>query len=321
MYEIHRQRRLILQRGHLIHRARKRLIDSRFSINFAEENNYKLNTMKYKTLSFLVLLLTFAVISCGNKPSSVPIFHNPDKPQNIAVVDKSYMEVFDMCEVLSQWYESNEEMYEVMGEAEADSSIRAWAEFKDVCSKGKLYKAKELMINKPFEGKLILYLRNSTAQYHYYAGIKYQILSQVDSALAQKELLEDLEFNLASVDCVVALQKSSGSFSIPPHYGELLNDYIFVLVNNGDYEKAGTLPEKLYEYCILDGLTKEEAELRKSFMETRYTCLTSDSKIGLKAIERLHARIKDDAELSGKADNIRGMLMEDLLWRKKCAAL
>ena len=226
------------------------------------------------------------------------------------VVDRSYLDTFDICEEVCQWFESDEDMYKLLDKAEADSAILAWRRLKNVCFENNLYEARELLTSKHFEGRLLVYLRNSTAMYYYFSGIKYQVLSQVDQALAQREIVNDLEFCLYISDIVV--EKPSDSVYVPPHYWLLFSDYLVALVNAGKNRKAEALPEKLYRYCILDGMTENQADCRRCVLQARYICLTTDSKTALKTINQLYDRMSKDPELADDADNVKSILLGDI---------
>lgn len=267
--------------------------------------------MKLKLL-ILIQLFSLSLQSCGfNSPNSSST-HPPQVPDEIIEVDRSYMEAFDICEEVCTWYESDEEMYEIMPRMEADAAFAAWNNLKAICSRNDLYKARDLMTSKEFEGKLLIYLRNSTAQYHYFSGIKYQILLQVDPELAQKEIVKDLNLCLAMTDTVIEL-RNSDSVNVPPHYWNLFTDYLIALVNVEEYETAKTLPDRLYRYCILDGMSENQAVCRRNVLQAIYTCMTSDSKTALKTVNMLYTRMENDPELAEDAETVRSILMEEIL--------
>lgn len=260
----------------------------------------------------MIQLFSLSLQSCGFNSSNSSSTPPSQVSDEIIEVDRSYMEAFDICEEVCTWYESDEEMYEVMHRMEADAAFAAWNNLKAICSRNDLYKARDLMTSKEFEGKLLIYLRNSTAQYHYFSGIKYQILLQVDSELAQKEIVKDLDLCLAMTDTVIGLGKSD-SVNVPPHYWHLFSDYIIALVNIEEYETAKTLPDRLYRYCILDGMSENQADCRRSVLQAIYTCMTSDSKTALKTVNKLYTRMENDPELAEDAETVRSILMEEII--------
>ena len=267
--------------------------------------------MKLK-LIILVQLLSLFVQSCGFNSSYSSSTTSSQVSDEIIEVDRSYMEAFDICEEICTWFESDEEMYEMMPRMEADAAFAAWNNLKAICSRNKLYEARDLMTSKEFDGKLIIYLRNSTAQYHYFSGIKYRILLQVEPELARKEIVKDLEFCLTMTDAVIEMHKSDSTY-VPPHYWNLYSDYLIALVNDEQYETAETLPDRLYQYCILDGMTQNQADCRRSVLQAIYTCMTSDPKTALKTINKLCTRMENDPELAGDAETVRSILLDDIL--------
>lgn len=267
--------------------------------------------MKAKSL-FILPMVSLIVLSCSSSPNSLSSSTSQEETEKIIEVDRSYMETFDLCEGVSRWYESDEEMYEVMSKPEADAAFSAWNNLKFVCSGNRLYEAKDLLTSGEFQVKLLTYLRNSTAMYHYFLGIKYRVLRQVDYELAQKEVIRDLELCLAMTDAVRGLSKTD-SVNVPVHYGQLFSDYMIFLVRNELYEKAQTLPDRLYDYCILDGMTENEADCRRCVLQAKFICMTSDTKTALKTINQIHTRMENDPELAESAESVREILMECML--------
>lgn len=263
-------------------------------------------------LIILIQLLSLFVQSCNINSLKTSSKASAQLSDEIKEVDRSYMDAFDICEEVSTWFESDEEMYEIMSRMEADAAFSAWNNFKAICYQNRLYEARDLMTSNEFEGKLLIYLRNSTAQYHYFSGIKYQILLQVDPELAQKEIVKDLELCLVMTDAVIEMHKSD-SVNVPPHYWNLFSDYLIALVNNKEYETAETLPDRLYRYCVLDGMTENRANCRRSVLQAMYTCMTSDPKTALKTINKLCTRMENDPELAADAETVRSILMENIV--------
>lgn len=283
----------------------------RIICHFCHRNSNIISNMKSISSSVL-LLVPIIILSCSSRDNILSSSDSRQVSDEIIEVDKSYMEAFDICEEVCTWYESDEDMYEMMPRMEADAAFASWNNLKAICSRNDLYKARDLMTSKEFEGKLLIYLRNSTAQYHYFSGIKYQILLQVDPELAQKEIVKDLDLCLAMTDTVIGLGKSD-SVNVPPHYWNLFTDYLIVLVNEEEYDSAEALPDRLYEYCILDGMSENQADCRRSVLQAIYTCMTSDSKTALKTVNKLYTRMENDPELAEDAETVRSILMEEII--------
>ena len=107
--------------------------------------------------------------------------------------------------------------------------------------------------------------------------------------------------------------RNSDSVNVPPHYWNLFSDYLIALVNNKEYETAETLPDRLYRYCVLDGMTENRANCRRSVLQAMYTCMTSDPKTALKTINKLCTRMENDPELAADAETVRSILMENIV--------
>lgn len=256
----------------------------------------------YKT--FLASAITLFLLACSSHPKK------SEKP--VIEVDRSYLDKFELCEKIARWFETDEEMYEIMEKSSADSAILAWNQLKDICNQNKLYEAKDLLTDKRFEGHLIIFLRNTTAQYVYFNGIKYPILAQVDSTLARKEILNDLEFCLTLTELVIET-KSPEKTSLPPHYESLIYDYFMLLLEEGDYGKARTLPDKLYRYNILDGLNESKAAYHRLILETKLSVFEGPRKAALKKINELYTFMKSDPELEEDADSKRMSFLNMIL--------
>lgn len=267
--------------------------------------------MKLKFIISIQLLSLF-VQSCGFNSSTSSSTTSSQVPDEIIEVDRSYMEVFDICEEVCTWYESDEEMYEMMPRMEADAAFSAWRNLKAICSQNRLYDARDLMTSNEFEGKLMVFLRNTTALFHYFSGIKYRILLQLDPELAQKQIVKDLEVCLVMTDAVLEMHKSDTGY-VPPHYWNLFTDYLIALVNVEEYETAKTLPDRLYKYCIMDGMSENQADCHRSVLQAIYTCMTSDTKTALKTVNMLCMRMENDPELAGDAETVRSILLDDIL--------
>lgn len=267
--------------------------------------------MKLK-LIILIQLLSLFVQSCGYNSTKTSSSTSPQVSDEIIEVDRSYMDAFNICEKVCTWFESDEEMYETMSRMEADAAFSAWNNLKAVCSRNRLYEARDLMTSNEFEGKLMVYLRNTTALYHYFSGIKYRILLQLDPELAQKQIVKDLEVCLVMTDAVLEMHKSDTGY-VPPHYWNLFTDYLIALVNVEEYETATTLPDRLYKYCILDGMSENQADCHRSVLQAIYTCMTSDTKTALKTVNMLCTRMENDPELAEDAETVRSILMEEIL--------
>ena len=255
---------------------------------------------------FPFVAITLMFISCASQ--------NQKEEKPLITVDRSYLDKFELCEDVARWFESDEEMYDIMDKNTAGSAILAWNQLKDLCNQNKLYEAKDLLTVKHNEGHLIVFLRNTTAQYVYFNSIKYRVLQQVDSLLARKELVADLGFCMAMTECVVDLKDPEDTY-VPPHYENLIYDYFMLLLEDGDYDKAEPLPGKLYKYSILAGVEESVATYHKLIMEAKYAANARSNKDALKKINELHTFMKADPDLADAADSMRETFMAGLLLR------
>lgn len=68
--------------------------------------------MKHKNLLILpIITLVLMSYSSSN--------HKDEKP--VIAVDRSYLERFELCEGVARWFESDEEMYDIMDKNTAES--------------------------------------------------------------------------------------------------------------------------------------------------------------------------------------------------------
>lgn len=260
--------------------------------------------MKHLNKTLIIPVVAVALISCMSAPMK------SDAP----VIDRSYLKMFDACEEISRWYESDEDMHKILGDGRADSVILAWNHLKDICYQDRLQEAKELLTSKEYEGKLILFLRNTTAQYFFFGDLKYPALLQVDSALARKELVDDFRFCLAMTEIVIEMGDQD-ELNVPPHYANLVFDYFQFLLDDGDYDRAEPLTDRLYKYSILGGMEEKEATYHKMTMEAMYAAKTSKRDDALKKINELHDFMMNDPDSADSADIVTGYILNSLINR------
>lgn len=267
--------------------------------------------MRYNYI-VIAALLTATLLSCGtrtkkNEKQTVAVEHTATEHDgtSAASYDMSFLDYFEKCEEVARWFESDEDLRESLEESDADDAFQSWNVIKDLCQRRNLKSVASMLEDKEFEGNLITYLRNSTAHYLYFTVIKNQILNQVDSLQARKELIDDMGYCLVMTDYVVLLNEEKNGY-VPPHYKSLIHDYFLLLLEEGEYEKAEPLADKLYRYSILDGMDETEARYNKLRMEVLYADKACSRDVATEKIYELYEFLKtvpgweDEAEALGK---------------------
>ncbi|MCQ2147088.1 MAG: hypothetical protein MJZ16_06175, partial [Bacteroidales bacterium] len=108
----------------------------------------------------------------------------------------------------------------------ADSVAKVWQKFTNYFIKGKYENAYRYLHDDGAENAILVYLRNTTAQYEYINCIKEAVLDyNCDEEGYYDELMDSFRLNLEMIKMVIVSAWARGQeeeYYVPPHYTELV---------------------------------------------------------------------------------------------------
>lgn len=128
-----------------------------------------------------------------------------------------------------------------------DSLRYTWSTFAELYSREEYKEAYDFLSSGEYYPNMLVYLRNSTAQYEFVSKIwSTCIAANADSEEEYlREFVKELDLCLLMTKFIVECG-GEGSY-IPPHYLDLVTDLGQILLYSKDYEKAKSFDREIYD--------------------------------------------------------------------------
>jgi len=151
----------------------------------------------------------------------------------------------------------------------ADSVANVWKKFSNYFIKGKYEKAYKYFNEDKAEGAILVYLRNTTAQYEFYNCMLEPVLDfNCDDKTYFDELMSSFNLNLEMIKMVIASAWARGAEEedvyIPPHYTELVMSMAQMKLYYEQYDDALSFADEIvaaYEMSGYDSVLSQLAAL------------------------------------------------------------
>lgn len=172
------------------------------------------------------------------------------KPQSYKTMDTDIADQFRQLDTLAEMMQTLEESLQGVPKKRADSIVTAWNRVADLCCAEKPVKAYEYLHKDRNLSNVLLYLRNTTAQYYFVNEVLLPLaLTALPEQDAIAEYVDNLELNFAMTRMVVILAQEENNY-IPPHYLNLIADLGFSYDVMGETVKAVNMAEMMKEAFV-----------------------------------------------------------------------
>lgn len=193
-----------------------------------------------KKLLVILAALALCLLSCRQQT-------------DYTTMDSDIANQFRVLDTLSSMIQSNEDLFAGYTKKKADSIMTAWTTLANLCCEEKPEQAYEFLHAGKNQGDILIYLRNTTAQYYFNNEVLLPLaLASVPEQDAIAEYLSNLELNFAMTRLVVVASQDSEKY-IPPHYMDLIADLGFTYDAAGESEKAINMAEMIREASVETG--------------------------------------------------------------------
>ncbi len=174
-----------------------------------------------------------------------------------------------------------------------DSLRYTWSNFADLYSRGEYQEAYDFLSGGIYYPNMLVYLRNSTAQYEFVSKIwSTCIAANAESEEAYLiELESELDLCLLMTKTIV---KGKGGSYPPLHYMTLVMDMGQVIMDAKDYEKAESFDQEIYDAAkVMYGHDTMAQFLALSY-HCNYLCKVGQEELAHKQLDEFRRTVKKE---------------------------
>lgn len=175
-----------------------------------------------------------------------------------------------------------------------DSLRYTWSTFAELYSREEYKEAYDFLSSGEYYPNMLVYLRNSTAQYEFVSKIwSTCIAANADSEEEYlREFVKELDLCLLMTKFIVECG-GEGSY-IPPHYLTLVMDMGQVIMDAKDYEKAESFDQEIYNAALVMYGHETMAQFLALSYHCNYLCKVGQEEQAHKEIDEFRKTVKKE---------------------------